>query len=302
MTIEIAQLRCVATTADMQSFSRAARKLGLKQSTLSKRIMELERRLGVKLFERSTRGAYPTHAAAPFIDNARRILSEVDGMVSTARAIRYGEAGQLKIGFCSSLASGDLHDVIAAFLIKCPELELNAVEADPERLRQGLADHDIDVVIVGNDLSGENIAKRFLWSERIMVAFAETHPLSQHERLYWPELSREAFVFPCIYPGPVFGQLMLDRLEGQSRTPDIFYQDVSTDNILNMLSIGKFMSLVSESAAGFSRPGLIYRDIYDVTGPSRIDIVAYWRADNDNPALRRFFRLVDDLHPRLVSA
>jgi hypothetical protein len=64
-----------------------------------------------------------------------------------------------------------------------------------------------------------------------------------------------------------------------------------------MLSIGKFMTLVSESSIGTQRAGLIFRDIYDVTGQSRMDIAAYWRADNQNLALRRFMRLLDELHP-----
>jgi len=302
MTIEIRQLRCAAMTADMRSFSRAAQKLGLKQSTLSKRIMELERRLGVKLFERSTRGAYPTKAATLFLANARRILSDVDGLASAARAIRYGEAGQLKIGFCSSLASGNLHDLLAAFLVEHPDLELNAIEADPERLRRGLADHDIDLVIVSSDLSGDGVFKRPLWSERIMVAFSEKHALAQSERIYWPDLSHEAFVLPKGHAGPAFNDIMMACLAGQDRIPDIIFQEVSTDTILNMLSIGKFMSLVSESAAGLARPGLVYRDIYDVSGPSWIDITAYWRADNENPALRHIFRLIDNFHPPVSTA
>jgi DNA-binding transcriptional LysR family regulator len=297
MTIEIRQLRCAAMTADMQSFSRAAQKLGLKQSTLSKRIMELERRLGVKLFERSTRGAFPTKAAASFLADARRILNDVDGLASAARAIRYGEAGQLKIGFCSSLASGNLHDLLATFLINYPDLELNAIQADPERLRRGLADHDIDVVIVSNDLRGDGILMRPLWPERIMVGFTETHALAKVERIYWTDLSQEAFVLPKGHPSPAFGELMMARLEGQVRTPDIIFQQVSTDTILNMLSIGKFMTLVSESSIGTQRAGLIFRDIYDVTGQSRMDIAAYWRADNQNLALRRFMRLLDELQP-----
>jgi DNA-binding transcriptional LysR family regulator len=153
------------------------------------------------------------------------------------------------------------------------------------------------VVIVSNDLRGDGILVRPLWPERIMVAFSETHALVQSERIYWPDLSQEAFVLPKGHPGPAFGELMKARLEGQVRTPDIIFQEVSTDTILNMLSIGKFMTLVSESSIGTQRAGLIFRDIYDVTGQSRMDIAAYWRADNQNLALRRFMRLLDELHP-----
>ena len=58
-------------TADAQSFSRAAAKLNIKQSTLSRRVMQLEEQLGVKLFERTTRGAEPTENGKVFIEQDR---------------------------------------------------------------------------------------------------------------------------------------------------------------------------------------------------------------------------------------
>ena len=39
------------------------------------------------------------------------------------------------------------------------------------------------------------------------------------------------------------------------------------------------------------------QDIHDLTGQTRVDVAAYWREDNDNPALRRFFELVQELYP-----
>jgi DNA-binding transcriptional LysR family regulator len=97
MSIEIRQLRCAAMTAEMMSFTKAAQKLNIKQSTLSKRVLDLERRLGITLFDRSTRGAMPTKAAAEFLTTARRIVEEIDGLQSTARAVRCGESGKLVV-------------------------------------------------------------------------------------------------------------------------------------------------------------------------------------------------------------
>jgi DNA-binding transcriptional LysR family regulator len=62
MSIGIKQLRYAVATADTTSFSRAASALNVKQSTLSKRIALLEDRLGIALFERTTRGAVPTES------------------------------------------------------------------------------------------------------------------------------------------------------------------------------------------------------------------------------------------------
>lgn len=297
MSIEIRQLRCAAMAAEVMSFTRAAHKLGIKQSTLSKRVLDLERRLGITLFERSTRGAIPTKAAAEFLAKARRILDEIDGLQSTARAVRCGESGKLVFGFATSLSTGNLRRIISDFLIRVPEVEFKAVEASATQLRQGIERQEIDVVIVAANIGGDGILRRPLWGERIMVAMPHDHPLAKSERIYWAELRQEVFVLPSQFPGPDLADLLIARLAEPGRRPHIIEQDVSMENILSMASLGKFVTLTSETALGISRPGVILHDVYDLTGQTRVDVAAYWREDNDNPALRRFFELIQELYP-----
>ena len=94
MSIGIRQLRFAVATADTMSFSRAAASLNVKQSTLSKSIAALEEQLGVRLFERTTRGAITLESGKVFLEIARRILTEVDNLKTTARAVEYGEMGK----------------------------------------------------------------------------------------------------------------------------------------------------------------------------------------------------------------
>jgi DNA-binding transcriptional LysR family regulator len=112
MTIEIRQLRFAVLTADRQSFARAARALNVKQSTLSRTIAILESRLGIQLFDRSSRGAIPTEVGRNFISIARRIITDIDNLKTTAQAFSYGEEGRFALGFCSSLMVGNLRMTI----------------------------------------------------------------------------------------------------------------------------------------------------------------------------------------------
>ncbi|MFM9852152.1 MAG: LysR family transcriptional regulator [Sphingomonadaceae bacterium] len=297
MSIEIRQLRCAAMTAEMMSFTQAANKLGIKQSTLSKRVLDLERRLGITLFERSTRGAVPTKAAAEFLARAKRVVSEIDDLQLTARAVRCGESGKLVVGFATSLSTGNLRRIISDFLVRVPEVEFKAIEASSAQLRQGVERQDIDVVIVAANISGDGIQRRPLWGERIMVAMPDDHRLAKSDRIYWTDLRQEVFVLPSQFPGPDMADLLIARLAEPGRRPHIIEQDVSMENILSMASLGKFVTLTSETALGISRPGVILQDIHDLTGQARVDVAAYWRAENDNPALRRFFELIQELYP-----
>ncbi len=297
MSIDIRQLRCAAMAADMMSFTKAAQKLGIKQSTLSKSVLELERRLGITLFERTTRGATPTKAASEFLATAKRIIGEIDVLQATARAVRCGESGKLVVGFSTSLSTGNLRRIISDFLVRVPEVEFKAIEASSAQLRQGVERQEIDVVIVAANISGDGIQRRPLWGERIMVAMPDDHRLAKSDRIYWTDLRQEVFVLPSQFPGPDMADLLIARLAEPGRRPHIIEQDVSMENILSMASLGKFVTLTSETALGISRPGVILQDVHDLTGQTRVDVAAYWREDNDNPALRRFFELVQELYP-----
>src|SRR5690606_33617506 len=120
MPIEIKQLRYAIATADTHSFSRAAAGLNVKQSTLSRRIALLEGQLGITLFERTTRGAIPTEYGDTFLEVARRIITDVDNLKTTARSIQYGEVGRIVVGFSNSLSAGHLRNMLGDFLDRFP--------------------------------------------------------------------------------------------------------------------------------------------------------------------------------------
>jgi DNA-binding transcriptional LysR family regulator len=98
--IEIRQLQFAVLTADSQSFARAAASLNMKQSTLSRKVKDLEIRLGIKLFERTTRGAEVTENGRVFIEQARRIVTDVENLQTTARNVSYGLQGRIAVGYC----------------------------------------------------------------------------------------------------------------------------------------------------------------------------------------------------------
>lgn len=81
VTIEFHQLRYAVATADSKSFSRAAAALNVKQITLSRRVQQLEDRLGVKLFERSTRGAELTENGRVVIEHPMQQAMIIEGAV-----------------------------------------------------------------------------------------------------------------------------------------------------------------------------------------------------------------------------
>jgi DNA-binding transcriptional LysR family regulator len=297
VSIEIRQLRYAVMTADTQSFSRAAAALNVKQSTLSRRVLQLEDRLGVKLFERTTRGAEPTESGRAFIEQARRIVTDVDNLRTTARNVSYGLQGRIAVGYCSPLASGNLKLAFTDYLTRFPDVQFDGVEGSPEKLLHGLQARTIDVAIAPIGLLDSGIRSRPLWSERLFAVLLTDNALAERERIYWQDLRREVFVVATTGVGPILGNLLSARLTEQGFRPAIIYQETSVESVLSMVSARRFITIATEASQSSNMPDLQFREIYDANGPARLEYALYWRADNDNPALKRFFKLIEERYP-----
>lgn len=297
MPIEVRQLRYAVMTADTQSFSRAAAALNVKQSTLSRRVLGLEHRLGIQLFERTTRGAVPTEHGKAFLSVARRIITDIDNLQTTARAVSYGEEGRIAVGFSASLMTGNMRATIGDFMGRHPDIQFDRIEGGPDKLMSDLNARIIDVAIVPSDIEEVGISRRSAWSERLLVALPPDHELLKSERIHWSDLRREIFVVPSQGIGLAISNLLARRLTDQGYRSNIILQDTSLESVLSTVSIGRYITIATEASIGVTWPDLEFREIYDKSWPARLDYALYWREDNDNPALRRFFKLINERYP-----
>jgi DNA-binding transcriptional LysR family regulator len=295
--VDIRQLRYAVMTADTQSFSRAAAMLNVKQSTLSRRVLQLEDRLGVRLFERTTRGAEPTENGRVVIEQARRIVTDIDNLQTTARNVSYGLHGRIAVGYCSSLMSGNLKHTFTEYLTRYPDVQFDGIEAGPEKLFHGLQAHTVDVAIAPMGREETGIRSRRLWSEQLMVVMLEGNRLLNKDRIYWPDLRREVFVVPSGGLGPILGNLLSAKLTEQGYRPNIIYQDTGLESVLSMITAKRFVSIATEASQGVNWPDLEFREIYDAGSLSRLDFALYWREGNANPALKHFFKLIEERYP-----
>ncbi|AKH43723.1 DNA-binding transcriptional LysR family regulator [Altererythrobacter atlanticus] len=302
MPIDIRQLRFAVMAADASSFLGAAKKLNVKQSTLSKRVGVLERRLGITLFERSTRGVVLTDPGRAFIEVARRIVRDVDGLRDTAKAVRSGLAGQLSMGFSCSLSSGNLRLVLGDILKDCPGVELDIQESRPDQMLSALQSRLIDVAIHACQISAVGLAHRPLWSERLMLVLPRNHYLLDLEKVFWTDLRDAIFAFSKYSTGPTVTRVIRQRLAAHGFEANILVQSNSTETIASLVPYGKFITAIPESAAIAVHPDVAICEIAEPTGTAHLDFAAWWSEDNDNPVLARLFRLVDKRYPSFSTS
>lgn len=142
-------------TAQTQSFIATGRQLGISASAVSKSISRLEERVGVRLFQRSTRTVRLTTEGEVFLERCKRILSEIQAAEDDLSAMTQFPRGRLRVGL--ALAAGLPLPCLAAFMERYPEIELDLDFTD--RLVD-VIDEGFDVVIRGSDLSDSRLMSR----------------------------------------------------------------------------------------------------------------------------------------------
>src|SRR5882757_5677595 len=120
--VDLVHLRYAVAAADHGSFRQAAEALLLPQTKLSRCIRQLEERIEMIVFERSSGGVRATEAGRDFLRTARSILEQMDTLVASAHSAGRGEAGRLAIGFYTSLSAGNLRATLIEFARRFPQI------------------------------------------------------------------------------------------------------------------------------------------------------------------------------------
>jgi DNA-binding transcriptional LysR family regulator len=187
--------------AEQGSFHKAGLRLGVQPSTVSRRVKTLERRVGVALFERHNHGVRPTQSGRDFLDSARRILGDLEGLVTNARNAGRGESGWLRVGLYVSLSRGPLRDALFAYMDRFPKVEVRIIDESRHSLIERLNNGAVDVVVFAGQAWNGTHDVLPLWSERVLLALAEDHRLRNQSAISWDDLRRERFLFGSRDPG-----------------------------------------------------------------------------------------------------
>jgi DNA-binding transcriptional LysR family regulator len=225
------------------------------------------------------------------------ILEQIDTLVDMGQSGGRGESGHLAMGLCTSISIGNLRTTLGEFKKRLPQIELATMERSRLRLLTALRNGTVDLVVSPGRLLSKDTKAQALWSERILISLPRDHRLASREIVYWTDLRNEIALLSRYDPGRELEDLLISKLLASEDRPKIERHDVGRDIIKSLISMGMGISFALESDIGVSFPGLVYRELHDGTGPSRLDFYAHWRDDNENPALKRFLKLLAERYP-----
>jgi DNA-binding transcriptional LysR family regulator len=275
--------------AECLSFRRAATVLGVRQSTVSRRVRALEDKLGVSLFERHSGGVRLTAAGNRFLDRARFALVQLEHAVDSAGAAGRGESGTLRVGIVSSMAAGFLRELVHSYVERHPDVGLQISEGGLREHVALISKGRVDVAFVMGTPAIPNCDIAQFWTERLFVALPAGHPLCEREQVEWQDLHEERFIVRQSDAGLAIHDHVIKRLADLGHHPSVQRLDVGRETLVHLVALGLGIGFTSEAAIAMSFPGVIFRPI---AGDAEIlPFSAVWSPSNDNPAFRRFLSL-----------
>lgn len=259
-------LSAFITVAEECSFSRAADRLGITQSVVSKRLRRLEDQLGGALLDRSVRSdIHLTRAGKLFLPDARDALDRLETAERAGRNLNRGNTGPLRVGFVFSAAmNGTLSKMLSAVKSGFPDILLEPQLLETPEQLSALQTGRLDIALVRPRPSypiGCNA--HVVHTEPLLVCMSSDHPQANKTSLQSRQLSKERFVVPQFHEqvGLIDSIRRLAKV-GKFEMPQI----VRTDDFVTAVCLaaaGEGVVLAPASLCRLGLDGIVFRAIDD---------------------------------------
>lgn len=283
MDFELRHLRYALAVDDHRSFRRAAEALTVRQSAVSRRVRDLENRIGVSLFERGRDGVRTTVAGDAFLRDVRRSLSALERTTARAGSFGRAERGWLSIGYAGSLVSTRMLGLLTTFGQQAAGIELQLTEGTTTNLIQSLFDRRLDVALLQTPVNPPGLDCLPLWRETILLAAPAGHALSG-----LPEVTPEHLRGERLSIAHSNDWTDTHRAIEQAFGPEVHmtFHECHREATLLLVAAGLCLAIVGSSAASTSLGGVVFVPLK--ADLPALEVTAVWSSGADNPALRRF--------------
>jgi DNA-binding transcriptional LysR family regulator len=233
--------RLILLLAETGSIGRAAEREGIASSAVSRRVSDLEARLGVVLFDRSAHGVKLTKAGEAYAEGCRTVLRSIADLDAIMADFSSGHRGSLRLACTGSALTGRLPELLAKFALKFPGIEIAIREMGAAKALMSLDEGQADVAIVSDNYDFTRFDIRPFEDERVWVLAPPEHPLAEKIE------PRKALAFEHALPYPIVGihrTGSLDRLLSEAA-------EEQGKKIHEALRVESFPALVRMVEAGF---------------------------------------------------
>lgn len=286
--MELRHLAYFVAVAEERHFGRAAQRLRMAQPPLSQQIMVLEKSLGAKLLERTTRRVDLTPAGLVLLERARILLAEVETLASDVRRIHEGAKGILRLGSTGSAAYDVLPRVLRQVRAQIPGLELELTgETLTPALVEALLEHRLDLALLRLPVSTIELEVEVVQSDDLHLAVPSDHRLATASEVHIEELRGETLVS---YPATsALAGVTADLCRGVGFRPQIGQVVQETSTLISLVASGSGVSLLPAPVSVLGAGGISF---LPVVGRPTVDLAVAWRRDDERPLLHALIAVI----------
>jgi DNA-binding transcriptional LysR family regulator len=274
--------------AEVRNYSRAARKLGIQQPTLTKRILELEEFVGFPLFVRSTQFVEPTVACEQFLREAKECVFHAERAVYVARVAEQGAQSVLHIGKSQYTDPYLVSILTSVSLPLFPNLEVSLSSMLPSELETEVLLGKLDLAVATGEFDNPKITQLELMRTPFYIAISERSPLAEFKELTLALLHQKTWILLERYVHPSLHDSILRVADQEGVKPRSVHHVVSAEESAQELysGTGEAAFMTRAGAWRIARNGLTMRPLIQPDLNISTKLIA--RADDSSRTVSEF--------------
>jgi DNA-binding transcriptional LysR family regulator len=288
--MELRHLRYFLQLAEELHFKKAADKLFIVQPALTKQIQELEKELGVLLFERNKRRVKLSLAGQYFKEKIEKVFEDLEQAKSNVKLIENGTKGEIRIGYVGSCIHTFLPDLLSKLHENYPEIQTYLSEMTSAAQFTAIQNGALDIAFLRNPPPHKRMGQKLIFQETFSVILPEKHVLNDANFKDMGQLAHESFILPTKSDGDLYQKLQWSICEDAGFTPHIAYETVHGHTSIKLVESGLGISLLPTSFKTVSNAAVKFIELHQI--PQRAEITALWNLQNVNPSLLFFLNYV----------
>lgn len=281
-------LRVFMAVAEEGQFQRAAARLNIDQSAVSRRIRDLEVELGVALFERRPAGARLTAAGESLRADLNGVVAQLEAAAERARRAMSGRAGVLRIGFIEMVARDAMMSrTLAAFEADYPDVELKLLPMLPAAQIAALKAGEIDIgfLLRPSDSLPELDCRDFVVHD-LVLALPRAHGLARKAKLVLADLKDERFLWPGHVAAPLVADRLMEAFRRARVMPRIVMEVNTSETMLSVVAAGMGIGFIDSTQRGHEPDNVVLKKVSDFSLPLVLQLA--WNPANRSPLLPAF--------------
>jgi DNA-binding transcriptional LysR family regulator len=287
--MEFRQLKYFVAAAEELNFTKAAKRLGIAQPPVSRQIAQLERELGVQLFQRTNGKVLLTDAGQRFLSESRALLRQAEVAVEIARQAKMGAVGTIRVAMGKGLGDIVSH-VINHHMRLVPGVDFDIVDSVSGPQSDALAAGRIDVGFLRPPVTSLEVVSQKLFSERLTAVLRKSSALARRARLLLKDLRNETVLLINRPLSPGVHDKTLELYRRASVSPQITPVDITCYDEAGAMMVATGKGIYLAVGKNPIHPSFADQLVaIPLADPSAfIEVHIAWRKDESSPAISSF--------------